>query len=117
MPALDDHIDELFETYFYHVTTPQNWQKIRHEGLKPDHNGVICALSTNRRDIVDRFAAQLTDADKIVVVRFNPCNLGLYPEKVSSDCDGSVESYLFRIKANVIGPLLLEKDEERKIEK
>jgi hypothetical protein len=32
MPALDDYIDDLFDTYFYHITTPQKWKKSEKKG-------------------------------------------------------------------------------------
>jgi hypothetical protein len=115
MPALDDHIDDLFDTYFYHVTTPEIWEQIRKEGLISDSNGMITALTTNSPDIVDRYAAQRFGGTDIVVVRFNPCNLGIYSEKKPDDPLSSAENYMIEIRANIIGPLLLEKDAERRI--
>lgn len=117
MPALDDHIDELLGTYFYHVTTPEMWEQIRIEGLKPDKDGIIRALTTNHDDIVDHFATQHIDATDIVVIRFNPCNLGISPQQEPCGATPSTGSYLQEIRASIIGPLLLEKVIERKVER
>jgi len=110
MPALDDHIDELFDTYFYHVTTPELWEQIRKEGLRSDTNGIITALTTNHPDIVNQYATQRFDGTDIVVIRFNPCNLGIYPEKQPDDFSLQADSCIIEIRTNLIGPLLLEKD-------
>lgn len=110
MPALDDHIDGLFETYFYHVTTPQMWEKIRQEGLRSDANGIITALSTNNPVIVNHYASQHFEGTDIVVIRFNPCNLGIYPEKQPDNLSLPSEDYMVEVRTNLIGPLLLEKD-------
>jgi hypothetical protein len=110
MPALDDQIDELFDTYFYHVTTPEMWEQIRKEGLRADKNGNISALTTNHPDIVNHYAAQRFDGTDIVVIRFNPCNLGIYLEKQQDGLSLSAENYIIEIRTNLIGPLLLEKD-------
>jgi len=115
MPALDDHIDDLFDTYFYHVTTPEMWEQIRNEGLRSDRDGVITALTTNHPVIVDRYAAQRLGEADIVVIRFNPCNLGIYAEKQPDDLSLPTDSYRIEIRKNLIGPLLLEKDSERRI--
>ena len=116
MPALDDHIDDLFDTYFYYVTTPEMWEQIRREGLKPDKDGIIYAITTNCEDIVDHYAMQRFGMMDIVVIRFNPCNLGIYPERAADACSPSAEGYVKEIRANMIGPLLLEKESERKVE-
>ena len=116
MPALDDHIDDLLGTYFYHVTTPEMWEQIRIEGLKPDQDGIIRALTTNQVDIVDHYATQHVDATDIVVIRFNPCNLGISLQQEPYGATPSTGSYIQEIRASIIGPLLLEKDSERKIE-
>jgi hypothetical protein len=110
MPALDDQIDDLFDTYFYHVTTPEMWEQIRKEGLRADKNGNISALTTNHPDIVNQYATQRFDATDIVIIRFNPCNLGIYPEKESNAPSLRADSYIVEIRTNLIGPLLLEKD-------
>ncbi|MFH1081572.1 MAG: hypothetical protein V1766_15160 [Pseudomonadota bacterium] len=116
MPALDDQIDDLFETYFYHVTTPEMWEQIKNEGLKPDKDGIIRALTTNCRDIVDHYATRHFGAAEIVVIRFNPCNLGIYPQRDADACSPPADGYIKEIRAKIIGPLLLEKESERKIE-
>lgn len=116
MPALDDHIDELFDTFFYYVTTPENWEQIREEGIRPDERGLIQALTTNRLDLVDEYARQRYGAVDILVIRFNPCNLGIYPHQSPHDPLLSVDDYITEIRANVIGPLLLEKDCERTLQ-
>jgi hypothetical protein len=113
MPALDDHIDDLFDTYLYHVTTPEMWEQIRREGLKPDKDGIIYAITTNCEDIVNNYALQRGVTD-IVVIRFNPCNLGMYPERKADACSLPADGYVREIRAKIIGPLLLEKDSERK---
>ena len=110
MPALDDQIDDLFNTYFYHVTTSEMWEQIRKEGLRADKNGNIFALTTNHPDIVNHYAAQRFDGTDIVVIRFNPCNLGIYPEKESTAPSLCADHYIVEIRTNLIGPLLLEKD-------
>ena len=110
MPALDDQIDDLFDTYFYHITTPEMWEQIRKEGLRADKNGNISALTTNHPDIVNQYAMQRFDATDIVIIRFNPCNLGIYPEKESNAPSLQADSYIVEIRTNLIGPLLLEKD-------
>jgi hypothetical protein len=115
MPALDDHIDDLFDTYFYYVTTPEMWEQIRREGLKPDKDGIIYAITTNCEDIIDHYAMQRFGMTDIVVIRFNPYNLGIYPERAADACSSSAEGYVKEIRANMIGPLLLEKESERKI--
>jgi hypothetical protein len=114
MPALDDQIDDLFETYLYHVTTPDLWEQIREEGLRSGRNGRITALTTNHPEIVDRYAAQRFGGTDIVVIRFNPCNLGIYMEKQPDDPSLPADSYIIEISASLIGPLLLEKESERK---
>jgi hypothetical protein len=110
MPALDDQIDDLFDTYFYHVTTSEMWEQIRKEGLRADQHGNISALTTNHPDIVNHYAAQRFDGTDIVVIRFNPCNLGIYPEKESNAPSLRADHYIVEIRTNLIGPLLLEKD-------
>lgn len=110
MPALDDQIDDLFETYFYHVTTPEMWEQIRQEGLRADKNGIIPVLTTNHPVVVNHYAAQRFDGADIVVIRFNPCNLGIYAEKQPDDLSFPADNYIIEIRANMIGPLLLEKD-------
>jgi hypothetical protein len=117
MPALDDQIDDLFDTYFYHVTTPEMWEQIRKEGLRADKNGNISALTTNHPDIVNQYATQRFDATDIVIIRFNPCNLGIYLEKQPDGLSLSAENYIIEIRTNLIGPLLLEKDSERRIDR
>jgi hypothetical protein len=116
MPALDDQIDDLFDTYLYHVTTPEMWEQIRREGLKPDKDGIIYALTTNSRDIIDHYATQRFGVTDIVVIRFNPCNLGIYPQQEPDDSPLPAGGYIREIRANMIGPLLLEKESERKLE-
>jgi hypothetical protein len=114
MPALDDHIDDLLDTYFYHVTTPEMWEQIRREGLKPDKDGIIRALTTNRQDVVDHYAAQRYGPTDIVVIRFNPCSLGIYLRTKADACTSSADDYVMEIRTTVIGPLLLEKESDRK---
>ena len=114
MPALDDHIDDLFETYFYHVTTPEMWEQIRTEGLRPNKDGIIQALTTNRQDVIDDYTTQRYGTADIVVIRFNPCNLGIYTTTKADPGSSSADAYLTEIRVNVIGPLLLEKESERK---
>lgn len=116
MPALDDHIDDLFETYFYHVTTPEMWEQIRREGLKPDKDGIIHALTSNCEDIVNHYAIQRFGATDIVVIRFNPCNMGIYPQQAPDGSPLPADDHIREIRTNMIGPLLLEKDSERKLE-
>lgn len=116
MPALDDQIDDLFDTYFYHVTTPEVWEQIKKEGLKSDTNGLICALTTNHPVIVNHYAAQRFGGTDIVVIRFNPCNLGIYPEKQSEGLSLPADNYIIEIRTDLIGPLLLEKESERRID-
>jgi hypothetical protein len=115
MPALDDQIDDLFETYFYHVTTPGMWERIRTEGLRCGANGTIRALTTNHPVIVGRYAAQHLDGADVVVIRFNPCNLGMHKQIEPDDLSLPADRYLIEIRANMIGPLLLEKDAEMRI--
>lgn len=116
MPALDDQIDELFDTYFYHVTTPEMWDQIRKEGLRSDTNGIILALTTNHPAIVDHYAAQRFDGTDIVVIRFNPCNLGIYRERQPGGLSLPADNHIIEIRADLIGPLLLEKDCQRRID-
>jgi hypothetical protein len=116
MPALDDQIDDLFDTYFYHVTTPEMWEQIRKEGLRSDTNGIISALTTNHPVIINHYAAQHFDGADIVILRFNPCNLGICLEKQPDGLSLPVENYMIEIRTNLIGPLLLEKDCERRID-
>ena len=110
MPALDDQIDDLFDTYFYHVTTPELWEQIRKEGLRSDTYGIITALTTNHPVIVNHYASQRFDGTDIVVIRFNPCNLGIYPEKQPAGLSLQADNYIIEIRTNLIGPLLLERD-------
>jgi hypothetical protein len=116
MPALDDQIDDLFDTYFYHVTTPEVWEQIREDGLRSDTNGMITVLTTNHPVIIDRYASQRFGVTDIVVIRFNPCNLGIYPQQAPDGSPLQAGGYIQEIRANMIGPLLLEKENERKIE-
>jgi hypothetical protein len=117
MPALDDQIDELFDTYFYHVTTSEMWEQIRKGGLRADKNGNISALTTNHPDIVNHYVAQRFNATDIVIIRFNPCNIGIYMEKQPDGLSLSADNYMIEIRTNLIGPLLLEKDSERRIDR
>lgn len=110
MPALDDHIDELFDTYFYYVATPDQWEKIRQEGIRPDENGIIPALTTNGREFVERFAMQRYGTTDVVVIRFNPCSLGMDAQRTLHDPSLPAGGSLMEIRAKRIGPLLLEKD-------
>ncbi|MBA4397717.1 MAG: hypothetical protein C0394_10115 [Syntrophus sp. (in: bacteria)] len=110
MPALDDQIDDLLDTYFYHVTTPERWEQISKEGLRPDTDGIIPALTTNHPAIVNHYAARHLEGMDIVVIRFNPCNLGIYPEKQPDNLSLPYENYMMEIRTSVIGPLLLEKE-------
>jgi hypothetical protein len=116
MPALDDHIDDLLDTYFYHVTTPDIWEQIKKEGLRSGANGMITALTTNDAVIINHYASQRFDGSDIVVVRFNPCNVGLYPKRKPEVISSQAENFIIEIKANIIGPLLLEKESERRID-
>ena len=118
MPALDDHIDSLFDTYFYHITTPEKWAEIQKEGLKADENGRIFALTTNKTEIVDYVAINQMGIIDIVIIKFNPCNVGLQASgKIDDDNAGdSTTPYQKIIYRNIIGPPLLEKDGERKLD-
>lgn len=117
MPALDDQIDDLLDTYYYHVTTPEMWKKIQNEGLRSGTNGIISVLTTNHPVVLNRYAAQRFDGTDMVVIRFNPCNLGIYTKKPPYDLSLPVSSQVVEIKTNLIGPLLLEKDCEIKIDR
>lgn len=117
MPALDDYIDSLFDVYFYHITTPENWAKIQKEGLKADENGEIFALTTNKPEIVDYVAINRMGITDIVIIRFNPCNAGIVtPGKIENEDAGkSTAPYQRIICRNIIRPSLLEKNGERKV--
>ncbi|PKN60238.1 MAG: hypothetical protein CVU53_04140 [Deltaproteobacteria bacterium HGW-Deltaproteobacteria-11] len=53
-------IDDLFDTYFYHVTALEMLEQIKRAGLKPDKDGIIYAIATNCEDIVDHYARTRT---------------------------------------------------------
>lgn len=118
MPALDDHIDGLFDTYLYHITTPEKWAEIQKEGLKADKNGEIFALTTNKPEIVDYVAINQMGITDIVIIKFNPCNVCLQASgEIDDDNAGdSTTPYQQIIYRNIIGPPLLEKDGERKLD-
>ena len=114
MPALDDYIDDLFDTYFYHVTTPQKWEEIKKDGLRPGRDGSIQVITTDNPAIIDNVARTHMGMTEYVVIRFCPCDLGLYPVKLEPPCDSSPESHMTTVQTSVIGPLLLELVTERK---
>lgn len=118
MPALDDHIDSLFDIYFYHITTPEKWEEIQKEGLKADENGEIFALTTNKPEIVDYVAINRMGITDIVIIRFNPCNAGVASsEEIEDDKTGEpAASYRRIIHRKIIRTTLLEKDGGRKVD-
>jgi hypothetical protein len=108
MPALHDYIDDLFDTYFYHVTTPQKWEEIRKEGLRSGQDGTIQVITTDNPAIIDAVARNHMGMTEYVVIRFCPCDLGLYPVKLEPPRDSSSESHMTTVRTSVIDPLVLE---------
>jgi hypothetical protein len=115
MPALDDYIDDLFDTYFYHITTPQNWEVIKKEGLRSGKDGTIQVITTNDPAIIDTVARNHMGMTEYVVIRFCPCDLGLYPVKLEPPFDSSPESHMTTVRTSVIDPLVLELVTERRV--
>lgn len=114
MPALDDYIDDLFDTYYYHITTPQKWEEIRKEGLRSGKDGTIQVITTDNLAIIDTVARNHMGMTEYVVIRFCPCDLGLYSVKMETPSDSLPESYMTVVRTIVIDPLLLELVTERR---
>ncbi|MEI7589969.1 MAG: hypothetical protein WCJ49_01425 [Deltaproteobacteria bacterium] len=104
MPALDDHIDIILDTYFFYITTTDGWRKIQQAGITPDADGCISVLTMNDSQLAHRFANEYFDTDNFVVLRFNPCNCGIYPST-----EEIIDAQIVRIPITIIGPNLIEK--------
>jgi hypothetical protein len=118
MPALDDHIDDLFDTYLYHIISPQKWQEIRTTGIEADLNGTIPVVTTNQTEIIDSVAVNDLGMDDFVIVKFNLCAVGansiddLEPDMAASPA----VPYRRIVRRNIIGPSHLEKECRRTLD-
>ena len=110
MPALDDRIDDLFDTYLYHITTGEQWKHIKGHGLEANSDGVIPVLLTDDPEIVRKVATGTVGLPDVILVRFNLTALGLNSiEELTADREAENEPYRRAVRRNIIGPCHLEK--------
>ncbi len=110
MPALDDRIDDLFETYVYHITTPEQWSRIKAYGLEANSDGVIPVLLTNEPKIVKKIAVETFGSADVILVKLNLCALGLNSiDELVQDPKADDSPYRRIVHQNIIGPCHLEK--------
>jgi len=112
MPALDDHIDDLFDTYVYHIISPHRWQEIRTTGLEAGTDGTILVITTSQTEIIDSIAVNDLGMTDFVIVKFNLCAIGATSiDELESDLAVSpAVPYKRIVRKDIIGPSHLEKE-------
>ncbi len=110
MPALDDRIDDLFDTYIYYITTSDQWSRIKRHGLEANSDGVIPVLLTNDPEVIKKTALETFGSSDVILIKFNLCALGLNSiGELVQDPEAGGSPYRRIVRRNIIGPCHLEK--------